>query len=234
MIKKASGPDGISHRMLKETSFSICKPLCTLFNRSLQENTYPTCWKNASVMPLFKKGEHDLCSNYRPIFLISCIGKVMERIIFKYIYSHLHMNNLIYRYQSGFIPGHSSVYQLIDIYHQICKAFDEKKSTCIVFCDISKAFDRVWHKGLLFKLHQCGITNNLNTWIASYLKPRNQSVFVGSSFSDTKFINAGVPQGSVLGPLLFLIYVNDIAENLLSFTRRFADDSSLSVTSDDS
>jgi hypothetical protein len=88
--------------MLKETSSSFCKPLCILFNRYLQENTYPTCWKNASVMPLFKKGEHDLCSNYRPISLISCIGKVMERIIFKYFYNHLHMNNLIYKYQSGF------------------------------------------------------------------------------------------------------------------------------------
>lgn len=154
-------------------------------------------------------------------------------MVFKHIHNFLHDNNLIYKYQSGFLPGHSTVFQLIDIYNQVCKAFDEKKSTCMVFCDVSKAFDRVWHKGLLFKMKQYGVNGNINDWVKSYLTNRTQSVFLGSSVSETKSIKAGVPQGSVLGPLLFLIYINDIAEPLLSTTRLFADDSSLSVSSSD-
>ncbi len=184
-------------------------------------------------MPLFKKGNMDQPCNYRPISLISCMGKVLERLVFKHIHNHLHFNNLIYKQQSGFLPGHSTVYQLIDIYNQICKSIDENQHTCIVFCDISKAFDRVWHAGLLFKLKQNGIEGGLLNWVKDYLSSRCQKVFVGQSYSDTKLIKAGVPQGSVLGPLLFLIYVNDIADKLLSTTRLFADDSSLAVSSSD-
>ncbi len=232
-VHKASGPDEFSHRMLKETATTICKPLCMLFNRSLLEGDYPSKWKKANVMPLFKKGDRDQPSNYRPISLISCIGKVLERVVFKHVYNHLHLNNLIYKKQSGFIPGHSTVYQLIDIYNQICKAIDERKHTCIVFCDISKAFDRVWHLGLLYKLKQNGIEGSLHNWFRHYHTNRSQKVFVGTSYSESKLITAGVPQGSVLGPLLFLIYVNDIADKLISTTRLFADDSSLAVSSSD-
>ena len=231
-INKANGPDEISHRMLKETVKTICVPLTIIFNRSIQENIFPDFWKDSHVMPLFKKGDKNIVSNYRPISLISCVGKVMERVVFKYIYNYLHANDLIYAKQSGFLPGHSTVYQLIDIYNQICSAFDERKSTCIIFCDISKAFDRVWHSGLLFKLSQYGIEGNILNWITSYLQNRTQKVFVGSSFSDVKQVHAGVPQGSVLGPLFFLIYVNDITESLLSISRLYADDSSLAVSSD--
>ena len=117
------------------------------------------------------------------------------------------------------------------MYNQLCQAYDRYESTCIVFCDISKAFDRVWHQGLIFKLKQYGICNNLLEWITSYLNNRQQSVFIGSSSSNSKIIKAGVPQGSVLGPLLFLVYVNDIADNLESLTRLFADDSSLTSVS---
>ncbi len=234
VINKANGPDEISHHMLKETSRTICLPLSILFNRSIQENSYPSCWKLANVMPLFKKGDNEEPSNYRPISLISCVGKVMERVVFKHLYNYLHSNKLIYKNQSGFLPGHSTVFQLMDIYNQVCKAFDDKKSTCIVFCDISKAFDRVWHTGLIFKLRQYGINGNLLNWIINYLTSRRQKVFVSSSYSVEKHINAGVPQGSVLGPLLFLIYVNDIAESLVSITRLFADDSSLAVSNSDS
>ncbi len=178
-VNKAAGPDEISHRMLKETKSTICKPLCLLFNRSLQEGIYPEKWKIANVMPLFKKGDRNKPCNYRPISLISCIGKVMERIVFKHMYNHLSMHNLIYKNQSGFIPGHSTVYQLIDIYNQICTAFDQRKSTCIIFCDISKAFDRVWHNGLFHKLQQNGFNGTLLRWITDYLSNRRHRVLLG-------------------------------------------------------
>ena len=116
-FNKASGPDKISHKLLKECRFSLCKPLLKLFNKSIRENKYPQVWEEASVMPLFKKGDESCPSNYRPISLISCVGKVMECIMFKYTYNHLHKNDLIYKKQSGFLRGHSTVYQLVDIYN---------------------------------------------------------------------------------------------------------------------
>ena len=178
-------------------------------------------------MQLFKKGDRSKTSNYRPVSLLSNIGKIQERIVFKHMYNHFVNNNLLFKYQSGFRPGHSTTYQLVDIFHHICQSFDEKQYSCMVFCDISKAFDKVWHKGLLFKFRQNGIKGNLLLWISNYLTSRKQRVQINSATSSLLSVNAGVPQGSVLGPLLFLIYVNDIAENLLSLVRLFADDSSL-------
>ena len=154
----------------------------------------------------------------------------MERVLYKHIYNHLIDNNLIYAKQSGFLNGHSTVYQLIDLFDQMAKSIDSRKNTCIVFCDISKAFDRVWHKGLIFKLKQNGIDDNLLDWIESYLTNRSQKTFVGTSYSQSKNLTAGVPQGSVLGPLFFLVFVNDIVNKLLSTTRLFADDTSIALT----
>ena len=150
----------------------------------------------------FKKGDKSFTSNYRPISLFSNIGKLQERIVFNNIYNHLRDNRLLYKYQSDFLPNHSTTYQLIDIYNHICKSFDDDQFSCMVFCDVSKAFDRVWHKGLVFKLKQHEISGSLLDWITDCLSNRSQ-------------------------PLLFLIYVNEFAESLLSLTRLFADDSSL-------
>ena len=143
------------------------------------------------------------------------------------MYNYLQDNNLLYKYQSGFIPGHSTTFQLLDIYYHICQTFENKQYSCMVFCDISKGFDRVWHKGLIFKLKQNGFDGNFLHWLASYLADRKQCVVLNASLSATRDVLAGVPQGSVLGPLFFLIYVNDIAEQLLSLTRLYADDSSV-------
>lgn len=195
------------------------------------KSEFPSQWKIASVMPLFKKGDKLLTSNYRPISLLSTVGKVFERIVFKHIFNHLISNNLLYKYQSGFIPGHSTVHQLIEIYYRICMSMDDKCFTSLVLCDISKAFDRVWHIGLLTKLNAYGIRGKLHDWFNSYISDRKQSVFVNNTSSPLGHTNAGVPQGSVLGPLLFLIYVNDIADNLISLSRLFADDTSLSFSS---
>ena len=123
--------------------------------------------------------------------------------------------------------AHSTVYQLIEIYHNICIALEEKKHVCMVFCDISKAFDRVWHNGLMVKLKSYGICGELFTWLENYLFNRQQKVFLNSAYSQLGSNSAGVPQGSILGPLLFLIYINDIADVLESSARLFADDTSL-------
>ena len=224
---KASGPDLISNKMIKQVATAISKPLKIIFNRSLCESVFPDMWKLGNLVPLFKKGDRSDASNYRPVSLLSNFGKIQERIVFKHIYNHLFSNNLLFKYQSGFRPGHSTTFQLIDIFHHICQSFDQKQYSCMIFCDISKAFDKVWHKGLLFKLRQNGIKGNLLAWICNYLSSRKQRVQINSSTSSLLSVNAGVPQGSVLGPLLFLVYVNDIAENLLSLVRLFADDSSL-------
>ena len=213
--------------MLKAVAKEISVPLSILFNRSLAEGVFASSLKESNVLPLYKKDDKSLPSNYRPISLLSNIGKLLERIIFKHIYNHLHENHLLYKYQSGFLPNHSTTYQLIDIYHHICQTFDNDQFSCMVFCDVSKAFDRVWHKGLIFKLKQYGISGSLLNCVTDYLTNRTQRVVIRSCVSSSLSINAGVPQGSVLGPLLFLIYVNDIADSLLSLTRLFADDSSL-------
>lgn len=156
----------------------------------------------------------------------------MERVIYKHVYNHLINNNLLYEYQSGFLPKRSTVHQLIEIYNTVLNSLEKRETCCFVFCDFSKAFDRVWHKGLLHKLNAYGIVGNLYNWFRNYLSDRKQKVICKSSASSLLEVSAGVPQGSVLGPLLFLIYINDIGENLESLTQMFADDTSLNYSND--
>ena len=230
---KASGPDLISHKMLKMCPEQIAIPLQIIFNRSLRDNSYPSSWKTANVTAIFKKGDSSLPSNYRPISLISCVGKVLERIIFKHVYNHLFENKLIYRYQSGFLPKYSTVHQLLEMYNCILNSLEKKEISCFVFCDFSKAFDKIWHRGLLHKMKAYGIDGNLLHWFENYLCDRKQKVVMNNSSSAICRISAGVPQGSVLGPLLFIIYINDIAEKLSSLCRLFADDTSFGCSSHD-
>ena len=150
---------------------------------SLRESFYPTKWKLAHVMPLFKKGHKTLTSNY--ISLISCVGKLFERAVFKHISNYLLDNKLLYKYQSGFQTGHSTVQSLLEMYDNICKALDIKEEYCMVFCDISKAFDKVWHKGLIYKLESLGIQGQLLNWLNSYIKDRNQKVCINDALSNT-------------------------------------------------
>ena len=156
-LNKATGPDGISNRMLKSTCNTVSVPLSKLFNFSLRTHTYPELWKISHVMPLFKKGDKTQPCNYRPVSLTSNVSKSFERIIFKHIYNHICENELLYKYQPGFLPGHSTVHHLIEINHNTCISLENYEANCQVFCDISKAFDRVWHRGLLHKLEKYGI-----------------------------------------------------------------------------
>ena len=233
IIGKASGPNGLSNRILKELSSQLCTPFCSLFNQSLRTGYLPACYKEANVCPVPKKGDLSIVSNHRPISLLNAEAKVFERIVFKYLFNHLRDNNLLSSLQSGFIPGDSTVNQLTFLYNTFCQALDSGKEVRAVFCDISKAFDRVWHVGLLHKLKAAGITGEVLDWFKHYLSDRKQRVVIPGAVSDWVFIRAGVPQGSILGPLLFLLYINDIVNDIGSNIRLFADDTSLYIVVDD-
>ena len=232
-VNKAYGPDQLPPRLLKEAKEYIYKPLTKLFNKSLQTQTFPLIWKRANVLPVYKKGAANILGNYRPISLLSINSKIFEKIVFKYVYNHFKDNFLISIWQSGFRPSMSTVTQLTELYHQFCKAVSDGKEIRVVFLDISKAFDRVWHKGLLFKLKQFGITGSLLDWFSNYLKDRCQRVVIHGQSSDWRDIKAGVPQGSNLGPLLFLVFINDIVHVIRHCQiRLFADNTCLYITVD--
>ena len=147
---KASGPDEIRNKMLKPVAKEVSLPISILFNRSFREEKFAEIWKYSNVIPLPKKGDSSGPSNFRPVSLLCGTGKLQDRIVFKHIHIFLNENDLIYKYQYGFLPNNSTSFQLIDIYHHICQAIDNNQFACMVFCDVSKAFDRVWHKGLIF------------------------------------------------------------------------------------
>ena len=231
---KAYGPDGISPKMLKEGGPSLVNILTQIFNLSLSKGIFPSSWKLANVCPIYKKAEEFVTKNYRPISLLSTIAKVFEKVVFKHLFNFFRTNFTISLWQSGFLPGHSTVTQLIEIYDEFCKAVDQGKEIRVVLLDISKAFDRVWHAGLLNKLKGAGIRGRLLSWLKSYLTDRQQRVTINGAKSPWGKILAGVPQGSVLGPLLFLIFINDITHIITRCKiRLFADDTCLFVEVDE-
>ena len=226
-IGKAIGPDSISNRLLKELAVPLSEPLADLFNFSIRSGKDPKLWKEANISPIYKKDDPSIVSNYIPISLLNTLGKVLEKIVHKHVFNFCRDKSIISTLQSGFVPGDSTVNQLTDIYNTFCKALNEGKEVRAIFCDISKAFDRVWHRGLLYKLRRAGINGSLLHRFSNYLHDRKQRVVLPGATSDWSTIRAGVPQGSILGPLLFLIYINDIVEDIHSSIRLFADDTSL-------
>ena len=230
---KAVGPDLIHNKLIVKCVDIISEPLAALFNRSLTESRFPNIWKIAHVTPIHKKGDKNLCTNYRPISLLSCVGKIMEKCIQKHVFNFLIEHNLLTLSQSSFIPGDCTVYQLLSIYDDFCKSLDKRYTTQALFFDISKAFDRVWHRGLLHKLNAIGIRGSMLKWFTDYLKDRTQAVVIKGKISSYKTVQSGVPQGSVLGPLLFLVYINDIVTNIESQVKLFADDTSMYLRMND-
>ena len=229
---KACGPDQTNNRILKELSIELAPVLTDLFNTSLLHCTVPDIWKKANVSPVHKKDDKSSVDNYRPISLLSFVGKTMEKLIHKHVHNYLLHNNIITCFQSGFTAGDSSVNQLVKLYNTFCQALDEGKEVRAVFCDISKAFDRVWHRGLIAKLKHYGICGPLLNWFISYLTNRFQRVVIPGGVSGWLEILAGVPQGSILGPLLFIMFINDIVKEIHSNIHLFADDTGLYIIVD--
>lgn len=213
--------------MLKLCASECSKPLKLIFAKCIEDGQYPAIWKRANVVPVHKKGNRQVISNYRPISLLPICGKLFEKILFDAIYKHLSDNELISPNQSGFRPGDSTINQLLAITHEIYTGFEDRMETRAVFLDISKAFDRVWHDGLLLKLKSNGIHGPLYSLIQNFLADRYQRVVLNGKMSSWERIEAGVPQGSVLGPLFFLVYINDLADGVASKVKLFADDTSL-------
>ena len=228
-VHKAHGHDDISIRMIKICDKSILKPLILLFENSTKSSYYPDIWKKSNIIPVHKKNDKQLVNNYRPISLLPIFGKIFEKIIFNRIYNFLSEECLLNQNQSGFRPSDSCVNQLLSITHEIFEAFDCNPTLEVrsVFLDISKAFDKVWHDGLLYKLKSMGISGELHKLLTNYLSGRLQRVVLNGQNSSWRPVLAGVPQGSILGPLLFLIYINDLPNGLKSNAKLFADDTSL-------
>ena len=177
---------------------------------------FPNQWKTATVTAIFKKNNRQIKENYRPISLLSCISKVFEKIVFNQLYQYCTDNDILSDSNSGFRPNDSAINRLLHITDNIYKGLNEHNEILLVFLDISKAFDKVWHEGLLHKLKTIGICGHLLAWFTSYLDNRKQKVVLNGKTSSIKKLHAGVPQGSILGPLLFLIFINDISSNLAS------------------
>ena len=224
---KAAGPDGLTPRILKELSKEIAPILTTIFERSLDSGTVPTEWKKALVSPVYKKGAHYDPINYRPISLTCICCKLLEHIVVSNMMTHLETENILCPEQHGFRRGHSCETQLLDFVEEIGDGLDSGMPSDIIVMDFAKAFDRVNHSLLTQKLKHYGIKGKTNAWIKDFLKDRLQAVVVEGVTSGDMSVRSGVPQGSVLGPSLFLIYINDLPSRVSSVSRLFADDTLL-------
>ena len=215
--------------LLKMLALLIYEPLTKLFNKSLSLSKFPKLWKEANISPIYKrKGTASDSQNYRPISLLCCLSKILEKIVFKHIYNHLTENSLLSDKQSGYRPHHSTQLQLTYMTDSLYKALDRRRDFTAVYLDVTKYFDRIWHAGLLFKCeHDYFITDSLLDWLKSYLTDRRQKVRVGDTLSTSVTINAGCPQGSILGPLLALIYLDGLPDKLTNTVLFYADDISL-------
>jgi len=227
---KATGPDGIPARVIKELAREISKPLKIIFENSFSRGEVPRDWKLANVVPIFKKGEKSNPSNYRPVSLTSIPGKIMESILRDHILDFLEGNALIRDSQHGFRRRRNCLTNLLEFYDWVTKQRDEGNPVDIVYLDFAKAFDTVPHRRLRVKLEAHGIQGRTCEWVSNWLSGREQRVMVNGEVSTAVEVVSGVPQGSVLGPLLFLVYINDLDEGLEGKISKFADDTKIGFT----
>ncbi len=221
---KATGPDKVPAKLLKEVADEIAPALALVFQASLKQHKLPSDWKNALVAPLFKKGERYKASNYRPVSLTSICCKSLEHIIHHHIINHLETLGILSDAQHGFRKRRSCETQLNITVDDLARGLNNGKQIDAILLDFSKAFDKVPHQRLRLKLEYYGVRGNTLEWISSFLNGRTQRVLCGGSVSKPADVDSGVPQGSVLGPLLFLAYINDLPDCVASTPRMFADD----------
>ena len=227
---KAAGPNSIKQVALKQLKIDIAPVICLLFETTLQTGQLPSDWKKAHVCPLFKNGDKTEPFNYRLISLTCTLCKVMEHIIASNFSAHLNKHNILYELQHGFREKRSCETQLIQLVEDLGRQLSLGKQTDLILLDCSKAFDKVNHLKLLYKLSCFGVKGNTSNWIQSFLKGRTQTVVLDGESSEEVKVTSGVPQGSVLGPLLSLLYIKDLPENIQSQVRLFADDTAVYLT----
>ena len=228
---KSSGPNSIPSTILELIKYEIASPLAEIANLSFETGIYMNKLKMSHVLPIYKDTGNLLdCSNYRPISLLSNLNKIFEKIVHSRLYDFLERCNIIYMNQFGFRKKHSTIHALLSMTEDIRNAIDNDFLVCGVFIDLKKAFDTVDHNILLEKLNYYGVRGVTNNWFRSYLTNRYQKVTINGHKSKNALMRFGVPQGSVLGPLLFLLYINDLHYAIKnSTTRHFADDTNLII-----
>ena len=225
-LNKSPGPDKIHPRVLHEISDVIAVPITIIFQNSLAKKDLPQEWKHAHISAIFKKGVKTQPLNYRPVSLTSVVCKIMESIIRDNIITHMEENNLFSDKQFGFIMGRSTTLQLLHVLDIWTEILDQGGTLDVIYCDFMKAFDKVPHRRLIHKIEKYGITGNILGWTKAFLSGRTQCVVLNEVKSKIARVTSGIPQGSVLGPILFVIYINDMPEvvDKDSIVYLFADD----------
>ena len=234
--KTSQGFDNISTKLTKLTITEIALPLTHIFNLSFLHGEVPEQLKIAKIIPIFKSGNNTLLNNYRPISLLPAFSKLLEKIVCKQLWNFLNRFDIIYKHQYGFRQKHSTIHPILHFLNSIADTNDlpSKNITLGLFLDLSKAFDTINHEILLKKLDHYGIRGLSNTWLKSYLTNRKQYTHICNTNSQYKDVKCGVPQGSILGTLLFLIYINDIKHSTKLQLLSFADDTTVYLSDPDS